>query len=75
MKEISKYIMYIYYQTFSFLLSHFLQNDLLDVFNAIKLSKMTVRRIHINFISACIYNLVGIPIAAGEYCSLFGDYL
>lgn len=46
-----------------------IKNDLLDVFSAIKLSKMTVRRIHINFISACIYNLFGIPIAAGVFSS------
>lgn len=36
-----------------------------DVLNAIRLSKKTVQRIRFNFAFATIYNLVGIPIAAG----------
>jgi Cu+-exporting ATPase len=42
-----------------------IRDELFDVVTAIILSKKTVWRIRINFMFATIYNLVGIPIAAG----------
>ena len=42
-----------------------MKNSLLDVPRAIKLSKMTMGKIKQNFFWALIYNILGIPIAAG----------
>jgi len=42
-----------------------MKNSLLDVPRAIKLSKMTMSKIKQNMFWALIYNILGIPIAAG----------
>ncbi len=49
-----------------------LKNSLLDVSAAIRLSRATLRNIHQNLFWAFIYNIIGIPLAAGAYIKLFG---
>lgn len=49
-----------------------MHSRLTDVLNAIKLSKKTLRIIHQNLFWAFIYNIIGIPLAAGVFIPLFG---
>ena len=51
-----------------------MKNDLLDVVNAIGLSRATIRNIKQNLFWAFIYNVIGIPVAAGALY-LFGGPL
>lgn len=48
-----------------------IRDSLVDVIGAIDLSKATVRRIRCNFVAATLYNMIGIPVAAGKYSLQF----
>jgi P-type Cu2+ transporter len=50
-------------------------SDLRQISKAIRLSKLTVQTIHQNLFWAFIYNLIGIPIAAGALYPLWGFML
>lgn len=49
-----------------------MKSRLSDVPAAIRLSRATLRNIHENLFWAFIYNIIGIPLAAGVWISLFG---
>lgn len=48
------------------------QSSLLDVITAIRLSRATLRNIKENLFWAFIYNIIGIPLAAGVFTSFLG---
>lgn len=48
-----------------------IKNDLRDVVSAVKLSKATMKNIKENLFWAFIYNIIGIPVAAGLIFALF----
>ena len=48
------------------------KNSLMDVVNAIKISRSVLRNIYENLGWAFCYNLIGIPLAAGCFIKLFG---
>ncbi len=49
-----------------------MKSRLSDVPAAIRLSRATLRNIHENLFWAFFYNIIGIPLAAGAFISLFG---
>lgn len=49
-----------------------MKSRLSDVPAAIRLSRATLRNIHENLFWAFIYNIIGIPLAAGAWVHLFG---
>jgi Cu2+-exporting ATPase/Cu+-exporting ATPase len=49
-----------------------MKSDLLDVSTAVQLSRKVLRNIRQNLFWAFFYNLVGIPVAAGAFYSLWG---
>lgn len=52
-----------------------MRSDLMDVYRSIRLSHLTIRNIKQNLFWAFIYNMIGIPIAAGVLYPSFGIML
>ena len=48
------------------------RNGLTSLTDAVKLSRRALRTIHLNLFWAFIYNVIGIPLAAGAFISLLG---
>ena len=49
-----------------------MKSSLMDVVDAVTLGRATLRNIHENLFWAFIYNVIGIPLAAGVWIPLFG---
>lgn len=49
-----------------------IKNNLLDAVTAVKLSRATLNNIKMNLFWAFIYNIIGIPVAAGLFYSSYG---
>lgn len=49
-----------------------MKNSLYDAYKAIRLSKAVLKNIHENLFWAFIYNVIGIPLAAGVWIPVFG---
>lgn len=49
-----------------------IRSSLADVVGAVRISKAALRNIHENLFWAFIYNIIGIPLAAGVWMPLFG---
>jgi Cu+-exporting ATPase len=52
-----------------------INNDLRDVAAAVRLGRITLRKIKQNLFWALFYNLIGIPLAAGAFYPLTGQLL
>ena len=49
-----------------------MKSSLMDVVRSIRISRQVIRNIHQNLFWAFIYNIIGIPLAAGAFIGVFG---